>query len=137
MEILLAVFAVFLFCSCAVFVLVGRAVRGVRRRVVTFRDRAELVARAHGMLARLELAARSVDGELRMLDAHPDRARITAQLDGPRSRAQAIIASAAALVDGLLHAASYDADELAMLQAACGIEADSLRATRAAGRPAR
>jgi hypothetical protein len=62
-----------------------------------------------------------------VLESHPDRSRITTQLAGPRSRALAITESAACLVDGLVHAAGHDADELAALQAACAIEAAALR----------
>jgi hypothetical protein len=176
MQTLLAVLAVLAFCSCAAVLVVRSIVRAVRRRLVRLRDRAQLVARAHGvgpqaevarlrreldrslagarqalaaaqavhapvgdvrsLLARLELAARSVDGELRMLESQADRNRLAAQLDGPRSRVGIITASAAQLVDGLLHAAGHDTAELSLLQTACSIEADALRSlgdTRAAG----
>ena len=167
MQTLLAVLAAVAFCSCAVVLVVRSTVRGVRRRLLRLRDRAQLVARAHGvgsqaevarlrrelqrslsgarqalaaaravhapvgdvpsLLARLELAARSVDGELRMLESQPDRDRVAAQLDGPRSRVEIITTSAAQLVDGLLHAAGHDTAELTLLQTACAIEADALR----------
>jgi hypothetical protein len=80
------------------------------------------------LLARLELAARQVDAELRLLEVHPDRARAAGQLDGPRSRVRAIEAATNDLVDGLLRAAGQG-DELALLQTACAIEAEALRAT--------
>jgi hypothetical protein len=175
MQTFLAVLATLAFCWCVVVVLVGRAVRALRRTAVGWRERAELTARSHGvgpvaeaarlrrelerslggarraltaaravdapigdvpsLLARLELAARSVDAELRLLEAQPDRDRVAAGLTGPRSRAQAILGSAADLVDGLLHAAGHEAAELAALQAACAIEAEALRsAARGAGR---
>ncbi|MGZ4591718.1 MAG: hypothetical protein ACXV3C_01745 [Actinomycetes bacterium] len=167
MQMLLAVLATFAFSSCAVYVLVRRTMRALRRRWLIVRDRAQLIARAQGvgpvaevarlrremdrslagarralaaaravdapvgdvpsLLARLELAARGVDGELRVLESQPDRTRITGRLAGPRSRADVITDSAARLVDGLLHAAGHDADELALLQTTCAIEADALR----------
>ena len=167
MQTLLAVLAVLAFCSCAVLLVIRSAVRGIRRRVLRLRERAQLVARAHGvgpqaevarlrrelerslagarqalaaaqavqapvgdvpsLLARLELAARSVDGELRMLEAQPDHNRVAAQVAGPRSRVEVITTSAAQLVDGLLYAAGHDAAELSLLQTACAIEADALR----------
>jgi hypothetical protein len=79
------------------------------------------------LLARLELAARSVDGELRVLESQPDRNRLASALDGPRSRVVVIATSAAQLVDGLLHAAGHDSAELTLLETACAIEADALR----------
>jgi hypothetical protein len=68
-----------------------------------------------------------VDGELRMLEAQPDRTRVEVQLDGPRSRVVVITTSAAQLVDGLLHATGHDTAELTLLQTACAIEAGALR----------
>ena len=79
------------------------------------------------MLARLELAARSVDGELRVIEAHPDSARLHQALAGPRERAALVQSAAAALVDGLLAAAGHDGDDLALLHTACVIEAEALR----------
>jgi hypothetical protein len=167
MQTPLVVLAVLLFCSCATVLVVRSTVRAARRRWLTLRDRAQLVARAHGvgptaevarlrrdmerslagarralaaaqdvqapvgdvrsLLARLELAARSVDGELRVLESQPDRARLLAGLAGPRSRAELITSSAAKLVDGLVHAAGHNSAELTLLQTACAIEADALR----------
>lgn len=169
MQTLLAVLATLAFCSCAAVLVIRAMTRALRRQATRLRDRAQLVARAHGvgpradvarlrremehslagarralaaaqavgapvgdvrsLLARLELAARSVDAELRVLEAQPDRSRVAAQVDGPRSRAGVITTSCALLVDGLLHAAGHDAAELALVQAACSIEADALRAT--------
>lgn len=169
MQTLLAVLATLAFCSCATVLVVRSVVRVVRRQALRLRDRAQLVARAHGvgpqaevarlrremerslagsrralaaaqavhapvgdvrsLLARLELAARSVDGELKVLESQPDRSRVAAQLAGPRTRVSVITGSAAQLVDGLLHAAGHDTAELALLQTACSIEADALRAT--------
>jgi hypothetical protein len=176
METLLAVLGVLAFTSCVTVMLVVRAARAVRRRMVVVGERVGVTARAYAggtsgevarlrremdrsvagarralgaaravdapvgdvpaLLARLELAARGVDGELRMLDAQRDRVRVAAQISGPRSRALAVIESAATLVDGLLEAAGHRADDLALLQAECAIEADALRAARrAAGSP--
>ena len=89
---------------------------------------------ARSLLARLELAARSVDGELRVIEAHPDSARVRPALAGPRERAALVRSAAAELVDGLLAAAGHDADDLALLHTACVIEAEALRAS---GRRAR
>jgi hypothetical protein len=174
MQTLLVVLACLAFCACAVVLVVRAAIRAARRRLLRLRDRAQLVARAHGvgpdaelarlrrdlerslsgarhalsaaqavqapvgdvpsLLARLELAARSVDGELRMLESQRDRSRIGGALDGPRSRVVVITASAAQLVDGLLHAAGHDTAELTLLQTACAIEADALRSLAHPGR---
>jgi hypothetical protein len=79
------------------------------------------------LLARLVLAARSVDGELRVIEAHPDSARLPPALTGPRERAALVRSAAAALVDGLLAAAGHDADDLALHHTACEIEAEALR----------
>jgi hypothetical protein len=111
-----------------------RSVAGARRALHAARAVDAPVGDVPALLVRLELAARAVDGELRMLDGQRDPARVSAQLAGPRSRAQAVIESAAALVDGLLAAAGHSADDLAVLQAECAIEADALRAARRAGR---
>lgn len=108
-----------------------RSVAGLRRALDAARTVRAPVGDVPSLLARLELAAQSVDGELRMLEAQPDRAVAARQLPGPRARVQAITASATTLVDGLLQAAHYEADELALLQAACAIEGDALRAAGA------
>ena len=108
-----------------------RSLSGVRRALTAARAVDAPVGDVPSLLARLELAARAVDGELRVLTSQPDGSRMTAQLAGPRKRAQAITESAACLVDGLLQAASHDAAELTALQDACAIEADALRASHA------
>jgi hypothetical protein len=175
METLLAVLGVLAFTSCVSVMLVVRAFRAVRRRVLVVGERLGLTARAYAggptgevarlrreldrslagarralaaarsldapvgdvpaLLSRLELTARAVDGELRMLDAHQDRSRLLASLHGTRSRALAVIEAAAALVDGLLEAAGHGGDDLAVLQAECEIEAEALRAARRATQP--
>jgi hypothetical protein len=111
----------------------SRSLAGARHALAAARAVHAPVGDVPSLLARLELAASGVDAELRMLEAQPDRLRIAAQLPGPRSRAEAISSSAAHLVEGLLAAAGHDADELSLLQAACGVEADALRS--AARRP--
>ncbi|MDF2968639.1 MAG: hypothetical protein K0Q93_2417 [Nocardioidaceae bacterium] len=112
-----------------------RSVAGAHRALAAARAVGSPVGDVPALLARLELAAQSVDGELRVLEAHPDRARQAAQLAGPRSRAVVVCTSAARLSDGLLQAAGHDEQELALLQAACAIEADSLRAAANAHPP--
>lgn len=82
------------------------------------------------LLARLELAAHGVDGELQLLETQPDPARVAAALDGPRGRASALTEAAGRLVDGLLDAAGSAAVDVALLQAECALEAEALRATR-------
>jgi hypothetical protein len=82
------------------------------------------------LLARLELAARSVDGELQVLEAHPDAAGRGAALAGPRERARTVCSAAAELVDGLLQATGHDDEDLALLHTACVIEAEALRSSR-------
>jgi hypothetical protein len=166
----LAVMAVLVFSGCTVVIAARHVWRGVRRRLLVLRDRAQLAAQARGLgppaaaarlrremerslsgarraltaaraidapvgdvpslLARLELSAKAVDGELRVLTSQPDGSRMAAQLAGPRKRVHAIAESAACLVDGLFDAASHDAAELTALQAACAIEADAPRASR-------
>lgn len=113
---------------------VDRSVTGARRALTAARAVDAPVGDVPSLLARLELAARAVDGELRMVEAQSDRARALAALAGPRSRALAVVESAASLVDGLLDAAGHRADDLAVLQAECAIEADALRAARRPGR---
>ena len=104
-----------------------RSLGGARRALAAARAIQSPVGDVPSLLARLELAARAVDGELRVLEAQSDTARIGTQLAGPRSRAEVISSSAARLVDGLLQAAAHDAEELSLLQTACAIEADALR----------
>jgi hypothetical protein len=111
-----------------------RSLAGAHRALAAAQAVHSPVGDVRSLLARLELAARSVDAELRVLESQPDRVRVRAQLDGPRARAGVITSSAAALVDGLLAAAGHDAAELGLLHTACSIEADALRAT--AGRAA-
>jgi hypothetical protein len=105
---------------------------GARRALAAARAVDAPVGDVPSLLARLELSARAVDGELRVLSSHPDARRMAAQLAGPKERVRAIAESAACLVDGLLDAASHSAAELAALQAACAIEAAALRAPKAA-----
>lgn len=112
-----------------------RSLAGARRALAAAQAVHAPVGDVPSLLARLELAARSVDGELRVLESQPDRSRVAAQLAGPRSRVEVITGSAAALVDGLLHAAGHDAAELTLLQTACSIEADALRSLERQMRP--
>jgi hypothetical protein len=111
-----------------------RAVAGARRALTAAASVGAPTGDARSLLARLELAARSVDGELRVVEAHPDSARLRPAMAGPRERAALVRSAAAELVDGLLAAAGYDADDLALLHTACLIEAEALRAS---GRRAR
>ena len=116
---------------------VDRSLAGARRAHAAAVSVGAPVGDVRSLLARLELAARSVDGELQIVEAQPDRARAAAALAGPRERVAIITASAGQLVDGLVHAAGHDHDELTLLQAACAIEADALRSLgRATIRPA-
>jgi hypothetical protein len=112
-----------------------RSLSGARRALAAARAVDAPMGDVPSLLARLELSARAVDGELRVLTSHPDRSRMAAQLAGPKKRAHAIAESAACLVDGLLDAASHNAAELTALQAACAIEAEALRAPRSAQQP--
>jgi hypothetical protein len=111
---------------------VDRSLTGARQALAASQAVHAPVGDVRSLLARLELAARSVDAELRVLESQPDRSRVAAQLDGPRARVGIITSSAGALVEGLLAAAGYDAAELGLLQTACAIEADALRAPAAA-----
>jgi hypothetical protein len=104
-----------------------RSLDGARRALAAARAVQAPVGDVPSLLARLELAGRAVDGELRVLEAQTDASRIVNQLAGPRSRADAISSAAARLVDGLVHASAYDVEELGLLQTACDIEADALR----------
>jgi len=107
-----------------------RSVGGARRAFAAAQTVGAPVGDVRSLLARLELAARSVDGELRMLESQPDRSRQSAGLAGARVRAGLVTTSAADLVDGLLHAAGHQDDELTLLNAACALEAEALRSIR-------
>ena len=114
----------------------ARSLAGARHALAAARTVQSPVGDVPSLLARLELAAHSVDAELRMLEAQPNRMRIGAQLPAVRSRAEAVSSSSAQLVDGLLAAAGRDADEFSLLQASCAVEADALRcAVPPVGRP--
>ena len=106
-----------------------RSLAGARRALAAATATRSPVGDSRSLLARLELAARSVDGELRMVEAHPDAARLGSALTGPRERAALVRSAAGELVDGLLHASGHDADDLALLHTACVIEAEALRST--------
>jgi hypothetical protein len=105
----------------------NRSVVGARRALRAARAVDAPEGDVAALLSRLELAAHQVDAELRMLEAEPDRQRLRAALDGPRSRARVVISSAGDLVDALLLGASRGATDLSLLQAECAIEADALR----------
>ena len=109
-----------------------RSVGGARRALAAAQTVHAPVGDVRSLLARLELAARAVDSELRMLESHPDRTRLTPGLEAARVRAGLVTSSAAELVDGLLHAAGHQDDELSLLHAACSLEAEALRSSRAA-----
>jgi hypothetical protein len=111
-----------------------RAVAGARRALAAAASVGAPTGDARSLLSRLELAARSVEGELRVIEAHPDPARVRHALAGPRDRAALVRSAAAELVDGLVEAAGHDADDLALLHTACVIEAEALRES---GRTAR
>lgn len=104
-----------------------RSVTGVRRAMEVARAVGAPVGDTPSLLARLELAAHEVDGELRILETYPADPRLGARLAGPRSRAQTITDACDELVDGLLSAAGRGATDLSLLQAECSIEADALR----------
>jgi hypothetical protein len=82
------------------------------------------------LVARLEMAAHGVDGELRLLETQPDPARVMAGLDGPRGRAVALTDAASRLVAALLDAAGSGVLDVPLLHAECEMEAEALRATR-------
>jgi hypothetical protein len=111
-----------------------RSVAGARRALAAAQTVQAPVGDVRSLLARLELAARAVDGELRMLESQPDRSRLTSGLEAVRVRASLVTTSAAELVDGLLHAAGHQDDELSLLHAACTLEAEALRSSRPAAR---
>jgi hypothetical protein len=106
-----------------------RSLAGTRRALAAAKSIGAPTGDSRSLLARLELAARSVDGELRVIEAHPDAARLGPALAGPRERVALVRSAAGELVDGLLQASSHDADDLALLHTACVIEAEALRAT--------
>jgi hypothetical protein len=88
------------------------------------------------LVARLEMAAHGVDGELRLLETQPDPARVMAGLDGPRGRAVALTDAASRLVAALLDAAGSGVLDVPLLHAECEMEAEALRATRRRRDPA-
>jgi hypothetical protein len=104
-----------------------RSVGGARRALAAARTVHTPIGDVPSLLARLELAASTVEGELRVLEAHPGRERMAEQVAAAGSRVRAVESAAHDLVDGLLHAAGQG-DELALLQTACAIEAQALRA---------
>src|SRR4051794_37678871 len=69
----------------------ARSLAGARRALAVARAVKAPVGDVPSLLARLELAAEDVDGELRMLEAQPDRARVAGRVEGPRSRALAVM----------------------------------------------
>ncbi len=80
------------------------------------------------LLKRIEAAAVSVDAELRMVESMRDRSRMAAALEGPRSRAVALVAAADDLTAGLVAASGAGGADMSLLQAECAIEAEALRA---------
>ncbi len=106
-----------------------RSLGGARRALAAARAVHAPVGDVRSLLGRLELAARGVDAELRVLEAQPDRSRVPAGLDTARVRAGMVTTAAAELVDGLLHAAGHRDDELALLHATCAVEAEALRSS--------
>lgn len=86
------------------------------------------LAEAEALLARLNDHARSLDGELKLLEREPDKARITAQLPSLTERTQRITHSADSLrwaaQDRARHTTS---DELADLAREVDMEATALR----------
>jgi hypothetical protein len=110
-----------------------RSIVSVRRALDVATATRAPVGDVPSLLARLEMAADTVDGELRLLETMRDPRQVSAALAGPRSRAQALMSAAADLSQGLLHAAGGLAVDVSWLQAECGIEAEALRA---AGPPA-
>jgi hypothetical protein len=105
-----------------------RAVTGARKALAVARAIDAPVGDVPSLLARLELGAHGVDGELQLLETQPDPARVAAGLDGPRGRARALTEAAGRLVDGLLDAAGSAAVDVPLLQAECAIESEALRA---------
>ena len=61
-----------------------RSLGGARRALAAAQTVRAPVGDVRSLLARLELAARAVDGELRMLESQPDRSRLAAGLAGAR-----------------------------------------------------
>jgi hypothetical protein len=59
-----------------------RAVAGARRAFTAAASVGAPTGDARSLLARLEFAARSVDGELRVIEAHPDSARLRLAVAG-------------------------------------------------------
>ena len=110
---------------------VDRSLAGARRAHAAALSVGAPVGDVRSLIARLELAARSVDGELQMVEAQPDRSRAATALAGPRARVAVITASVGQLVDGLVHASGHDHHELTLLHAACSLEADALRSVTA------
>lgn len=107
-----------------------RSVTAARKALAVARAVDAPVGDVPSLVARLEYAAHRVDGELQLLEAQPDAARVAAGLDGPRGRARALTDAAGRLVDGLLDAVGSGADDVALLHTECAIESEALRAAR-------
>lgn len=83
---------------------------------------------AAGLLARLNDHARTLDGELRLLEGEPDRARVQARLPELAERAQRITHSADALRWAAQdRARNFAADDLAGLTREIDLESTALR----------
>ena len=113
---------------------VHRALSDASRALAVARVTDTPVGDVPSLLTRLEMAGSGIDGELRMLETLRDPARITSAIEGPRSRARAMVAAASDLTTGLLTAAGDGAVDMSLLQAECALEAEALRAAR---RPSR
>ena len=86
------------------------------------------LSEAAGLLARLDDHARTLDGELRMLEREPDRARVAARLPELTERTHRITHSADTLRWAAQDRARHFADdELAALNREIALEAGALR----------
>ena len=114
-----------------------RSHQSVRSALDAARTAQAPVGEVPALLRRLEPAVTSVGAELRMVEAMRDPERRALALDGPRSRARALINAADDLTAGLVAAASAGAADLSLLQAECAMEVEVLKAAGGHGGLAR
>jgi hypothetical protein len=114
-----------------------RSMTSARRALAIARSTNLPVGDVASLLARMQMAAGSVDAELQLLETLRDPGQALARLAGPRSRAAALMSAAAALTEGLVAAAGHESAEVSALHAECVIEARALRAAAGdrAGQP--
>ena len=105
-----------------------RSQQSVRTALAAARAAQSPVGEVPALLRRLAPAVTNVIAELQMVEAMRDPQRRALALDGPRSRARALITAADDLTAGLVAASAAGAADLSLLQAECAMEVEVLKA---------